>query len=661
MNSGLKASGQGTEGRGKHVDSFTQLLDQIADAQVPESAVTQHEAALSLIFAQLQDSIADGQVPESAVTQHEAALSILFSQMLGQIADGQVPESAVTQHNAALDHGPLQGLSDDDHLQYLLLAGRAGGQFAFGGTAPSEELELRGTTDANLGQIRVFSPIDVEDISAAAALNPHAFRYAPTQNFSSTFVGGGINISPTIGFSAPTFIWEAVRGGPIIQSNVAPGFAAFTLFNSLPVLTAGAGGTFNPLGALVLNAGVVIENDFTGSRTATVSTVVNAGPQTRAGLSGGTMNVTAQYGMQFRPTFSTVLGSSVNLGTIRAVLAATPSVALFQPQAGTEAMTAYYGLDVEDIAFGGAVEKAGVRSNIPVAVDAWFLLNIGGAWSDFGAGDIHFDDNALIRFGGTAQNPDAVMFWDGVDLVLDPHFGGPSAAKVVIPQGGVRVEAEVFPVSDFIRRASSTNLLLSSWRLSGITSGDMADGFGTALFWSIEDDAGLRNNIAFFSAERAGADNSGLYRLRVYTAGVASQIYEASRLTFTVTVRSKVQGANALVPISPAQITTDEDDYQGQGSGTAMRGLLRLSTDASRTITGIDATTVDFSEADDELRLVNIGAFDLILGHQDVGSAAANRIISPTGADLVLGPDEMALLWYDGATSRWRILETTGA
>jgi hypothetical protein len=547
-------------------------------------------------------------------------------------------------------------------LQYLLLAGRAGGQFAFGGTGASEELELRGTTNANLGIVRSWSPIEVEDITAAAALQTHAYQFQPTQTIGGgPFVGGGVNISPTINFTFPTFIWEGMRGAPDIQSDVAPGFAAFTLFNALPTLRAGAGGTFNPLGALVLNAGATTQNDFTGTRTSLTSTVINAGPQTRATLSGGAMAMTAIFGLQFRPTFSTVLVSAVDLGVVRAVLAATPTVALFQPQGGAEAMVAYYGLDVETIAFGGTVEKAAVRSAIPVALNAWFLLNTGGAESDFGAGHAHFNDNTFLKFGNTVAAADASIYWDGADFILDPFHTTATAAKVVIPRGGLRVIAEAFPVSDFIRDASSTNLLLSSWRLTGRSSGDMTDGFGTALFWSIEDDAAVRNNIAFFSAERAGADNSGLYRLRVYTAGLASQIYEASGLTFTVTVRSKVQGANALVPISPAQITADEDDYQGQGSGTAMRGLLRLDTDASRTITGIDATTAAFSEADDELRLVNIGSFDLVLGHQDVGSVATNRIISPTGVDLILGPGDSALLWYDGTTSRWRILETTGA
>lgn len=52
----------------------------------------------SLPFTKLTGVIADGQVPESAVTQHEAALSIGFAQLTGQIADGQVPASAVQQH-----------------------------------------------------------------------------------------------------------------------------------------------------------------------------------------------------------------------------------------------------------------------------------------------------------------------------------------------------------------------------------------------------------------------------------------------------------------------------------------------------------------------------------------------------------------------------------
>jgi hypothetical protein len=43
---------------------------------------------------------------------------------------------------ANIDHGILAGLADDDHSQYLALAGRASGQIAYGGTAASETLKL---------------------------------------------------------------------------------------------------------------------------------------------------------------------------------------------------------------------------------------------------------------------------------------------------------------------------------------------------------------------------------------------------------------------------------------------------------------------------------------------------------------------------------------
>ena len=51
------------------------------------------------------------------------------------------------------DHGQLSGLADDDHSQYLLLLGRVTGQTAYGGTAASDKLTLRGTTHATVGRV----------------------------------------------------------------------------------------------------------------------------------------------------------------------------------------------------------------------------------------------------------------------------------------------------------------------------------------------------------------------------------------------------------------------------------------------------------------------------------------------------------------------------
>src|SRR3990167_4186198 len=54
------------------------------------------------------------------------------------------------------DHGAaLTGLADDDHTQYALLAGRSAGQILTGGTAASDDLTLRPTSDATKGDVIV--------------------------------------------------------------------------------------------------------------------------------------------------------------------------------------------------------------------------------------------------------------------------------------------------------------------------------------------------------------------------------------------------------------------------------------------------------------------------------------------------------------------------
>lgn len=55
--------------------------------------------------------------------------------------------------NSSIDHGSLTGLSDDDHTQYALLAGRSGGQTLIGGTASGNNLTLQSTSNATKGSI----------------------------------------------------------------------------------------------------------------------------------------------------------------------------------------------------------------------------------------------------------------------------------------------------------------------------------------------------------------------------------------------------------------------------------------------------------------------------------------------------------------------------
>lgn len=113
-----------------------------------------------------------------------------------------------------------------------------------------------------------------------------------------------------------------------------------------------------------------------------------------------------------------------------------------------------------------------------------------------------------------------------------------------------------------------------------------------------------------------------------------------------------VQGTFQLSSdISPSQITADQNNYAPTGYDTCTS--MRLSTDASRTITGIQGGT-------DGRKLIihNIGSFDLVLADESGSSTAGNRFA--LDADVTLGTDQSTDFWYDSTTSRWRQIGGTG-
>ena len=72
----------------------------------------------------------------------------------GEDGEGEPGPPGPAGAAGASDHGALTGLvPDDDHTQYALLAGRAGGQTLIGGDGASESLTLQGTSHLTTGQI----------------------------------------------------------------------------------------------------------------------------------------------------------------------------------------------------------------------------------------------------------------------------------------------------------------------------------------------------------------------------------------------------------------------------------------------------------------------------------------------------------------------------
>lgn len=188
---------------------------------------------------------------------------------------------------------------------------------------------------------------------------------------------------------------------------------------------------------------------------------------------------------------------------------------------------------------------------------------------------------------------------------------------------GAAVSTDVsIPTIQSVHNQTGTSNVVSNWIVSNIASSAADD----RLFqWTI------RTN---------GSTAKGLSRIALHNG-----------TTFVATTDFSTDNFKSLVPIvvdaevSPAQITANQDNYAPTGIATA--ATLRLSTDASRNITGISASQVDGRE----LTIINVGAQNIVLMN-NVTSTAANRFL--LNADLTILPEQAVMLVYDGTSSRWR-------
>ena len=87
--------------------------------------------------------------------------------------------------------------------------------------------------------------------------------------------------------------------------------------------------------------------------------------------------------------------------------------------------------------------------------------------------------------------------------------------------------------------------------------------------------------------------------------------------------------------LTPTQISADQNNYNP--AGLAAASVLRLSSDATRNITGLSGGT------DGRLIIIeNVGANAIVLKDASASSGAANRFLF--GADLLLGANQSAAL-----------------
>lgn len=133
-----------------------------------------------------------------------------------------------------IDHGGLGGLSDDDHTQYALLAGRSGGQTLNGDTAAGGSLTLKATANATKGGVISLDDrveLAATDATYTAAVNNLLVDSNVTLDFASASYGSALRFAPTI---------------TLEQAGSA--FGAFTLFNNALIIK-NVSGEANNIGA----------------------------------------------------------------------------------------------------------------------------------------------------------------------------------------------------------------------------------------------------------------------------------------------------------------------------------------------------------------------------------------------------------------------------
>jgi len=325
-----------------------------------------------------------------------------------------------TDLQQAYDNSPTPGAQivlDSVPNPITVQAAVAGAVFHVHDIAGNEILQV----NANPDQVIAEAGVEINDAFSNSGA-AHSLIFNDTYTNTGAFIGGSILSAGTITTGgSTTWIWSLLQETKTYQMAINPAFAAFALFNALGAIE--NLGNFNLVQVVTMNNGMTQRRVTAGTSTTQGSIGFNNVPASRTAVAGAVLtNTIGVTGLLHGPKFATVAGSTVNLGTIRGLWCQNPTVALFSPQAGTETMTAYVGVDFDNIPFGGNVVKAAVRSAMaPSGTNAWFLLNNGNAHSDHGAGHIYFDDNAGIALGGISNlSFDYWLTWNAAGYVR--HF-----------------------------------------------------------------------------------------------------------------------------------------------------------------------------------------------------------------------------------------------
>ena len=589
------------------------------------------------------------------------------------------------------DHGLLVGLGDDDHSQYALLAGRAGGQTLDGGTASTDVLNLRGSAHADLGFIHIASPIIFDDVSAGPGDSASWMTWSPT----FAIPGAGltqtrlIEANPTVTISAAASIFAFIDGTGTYTQNVVPNatFGSWILFNGAPVLRT-TSTSFPPPSGRIFNAAPNIKVDGAGGAVPSTAEYFGlyAQPTLAATTSGDSLTMASMTAVCCAPQWNVPAGTTVNFGPVKGLWCRDIGQQLFGSSAGSKTVASYRAVSMDNITATVSGFSICVYSDLTAASNKLFLYNNGGAasidkgiyrWTSGGYPRIA-QESVGMRMGAT-DGTDGEVRWNtsieafefitransnvGINLGWNRslNFAGWNAAATA-GDYGFRMMWRRFsfganaPVPNPASGGSAIFFNISSDGKTPPAAGPWAEfavdadraNLSVGAFAMTQVDSGLFDPVAVSISTGSVADLTTVRINGMGTVGATNQGLWVS------SARARIDGFLNMAAITPAQLTANVDDWTGPGAGSTGRAIVRASSDASHNVNGIAV-----SQARDGFWLVNIGTNNIVLVHEAGTSTATNRFKLPGAANYTLAPDESVFVWHDDdlASPRWRILD----
>lgn len=296
------------------------------------------------------------------------------------------------------------------------------------------------------------------------------------------------------------------------------------------------------------------------------------------------------------------------------------------------------GLTAGSIPFGGAAGVLSQNNSRLYWDNTNYNLIAGGAAVRVVLGQMSSptDNYAGIRFASGGESvlgtPNSALWGNNASTVMNVPSG-----TIYFRIGGSTNYASLDTTSFTFNAASSSRVPLTI----SLAASQSADAF------QVKNSGGT----ALFSIDSGGNTTTPA------VSGVSSSVLNFYAGSGYNVARGMVEGRfrifqpNFLMK-TPAQITANQNNY----SFTYYEGVvLRLSSDASRNITGLLASGSYGVLDGDFVWIINVGSNDIVIKHEDVNSTAANRFLNSSGADITLSAGQAADLIYDGTTSRWRV------